>query len=208
MASTLLWRAGRLPRLPSYVDSPMAIDATEIYRAHPEDTRRPARAAGSRPLTAQVGRLPYRSHAGGVRGSQRDFAPRADHLRQRHGDRRPHPASLATPPPRSPLDGLARGISGGRHAGARARGGRAHRPRSSATTCPCRGRTSRRCPGCRAHADADGLLRWLRTARRPPRRLFVVHGEPEPAAALAGRVTRELGWNVTVPAYRDRVTIA
>src|SRR6185436_8589785 len=34
---TLLWRAGRLPRLPSYVDSPMAIDATEIYRAHPEE---------------------------------------------------------------------------------------------------------------------------------------------------------------------------
>jgi metallo-beta-lactamase family protein len=33
----LLWRAGRLPRLPSYLDSPMAIDATEIYRAHPED---------------------------------------------------------------------------------------------------------------------------------------------------------------------------
>ena len=34
---TLLWRAGRLARLPSYVDSPMAIDATEIYRAHPEE---------------------------------------------------------------------------------------------------------------------------------------------------------------------------
>jgi metallo-beta-lactamase family protein len=62
-------------------------------------------------------------------------------------------------------------------------------------------------PRLSAHADADGLLRWLRTASRPPRRLFVVHGEPEPAAALAGRVTRELGWNVTVPAYRDRVTI-
>jgi metallo-beta-lactamase family protein len=57
------------------------------------------------------------------------------------------------------------------------------------------------------HADADGLLRWLRTARRPPRRLFVVHGEPEPAAALARRVTCALGWNVSVLAYRDRVTI-
>ena len=62
-------------------------------------------------------------------------------------------------------------------------------------------------PRLSAHADADGLLRWLRTASHPPRRLFVVHGEPEPAAALAGRVTRELGWNVSVPAYRDRVTI-
>jgi metallo-beta-lactamase family protein len=50
-------------------------------------------------------------------------------------------------------------------------------------------------------------MRWLRTATRPPRRLFVVHGEPQPAAALAARVTRELGWNVSVPAYRDRVTL-
>jgi metallo-beta-lactamase family protein len=58
-----------------------------------------------------------------------------------------------------------------------------------------------------APADADGLLRGLRTASRPPRRLFVVHGEPEPAAALVRRVTCELGWNVSVPAYRDRVTI-
>ena len=30
---------------------------------------------------------------------------------------------------------------------------------------------------------------------------------PEPAAALARRVTCELGWDVSVPAYRDRVTI-
>jgi metallo-beta-lactamase family protein len=51
------------------------------------------------------------------------------------------------------------------------------------------------------------LLRWLRTASRPPLRLFVVHGEPDPAAALAGRVRRELGWSVSVPAYRDRVAI-
>jgi metallo-beta-lactamase family protein len=63
-------------------------------------------------------------------------------------------------------------------------------------------------PRLSAHADADGLLRWLRTASRPPRRLFVVHGEPEPAAALARRVVRELGWHVGVPGYRDRATIA
>jgi metallo-beta-lactamase family protein len=47
------------------------------------------------------------------------------------------------------------------------------------------------------------LLRWLRTASRAPRRLFVVHGEP----GAGGRVTRELGWNVSVPAYLDRVIL-
>lgn len=32
-----LRRAGRIPRIPAYVDSPMAIDATEVYCTHPED---------------------------------------------------------------------------------------------------------------------------------------------------------------------------
>jgi len=61
--------------------------------------------------------------------------------------------------------------------------------------------------GLSAHADADGLLRWLGTATRAPRRLFVVHGEPGPAAALAARVRTELGWPVTVPAYRERALL-
>jgi metallo-beta-lactamase family protein len=62
-------------------------------------------------------------------------------------------------------------------------------------------------PRLSAHADADELMRWLRTASRAPRRLFVVLGEPEPAAALAERVRRELGWTVGVPAYRDCIAL-
>ncbi|MBI2015270.1 MAG: hypothetical protein HYS77_07005, partial [Candidatus Rokubacteria bacterium] len=61
--------------------------------------------------------------------------------------------------------------------------------------------------GLSAHADADGLLRWLRTATSPPKQVFVVHGDPEPARAFAARVGSELGWPTTIPAYRDRVTI-
>ena len=53
--------------------------------------------------------------------------------------------------------------------------------------------------GLSAHADRAGLLRWLGTARRAPRGLFVVHGEPGPAAALAERAFRE--------GFRDRVTL-
>ena len=62
--------------------------------------------------------------------------------------------------------------------------------------------------GLSAHADADGLLRWLKTATRAPKHVFVVHGDPGPARALADRVRTELGWDVTVPAYRDRVELA
>jgi metallo-beta-lactamase family protein len=62
--------------------------------------------------------------------------------------------------------------------------------------------------GLSAHADADGLLRWRRTATRRPRRVSVIHGDPEPAAALARRIAAELGWPATIPAQRDRIAVA
>jgi len=54
--------------------------------------------------------------------------------------------------------------------------------------------------GLSAHSDANGLMRWLSTAPRPPRHTFVVHGEAEAANALATRIRTELGWTVSVPA--------
>jgi metallo-beta-lactamase family protein len=61
--------------------------------------------------------------------------------------------------------------------------------------------------GLSAHADADGLLRWLGTATRAPRRVFVVHGDPVPAQTLAARITNELGWRASVPAHGESVTL-
>lgn len=61
--------------------------------------------------------------------------------------------------------------------------------------------------GLSAHADADGLMRWLRTASQLPKRAFVVHRDPGPAQALATRIEKELGWAVGIPRYRDRVPI-
>ncbi|MFQ6059167.1 MAG: MBL fold metallo-hydrolase RNA specificity domain-containing protein [Anaerolineae bacterium] len=49
-----------------------------------------------------------------------------------------------------------------------------------------------------AHADRDELLRWLSEFGHPSRQTFIVHGEPEASEALAG-VLRTWGWAVTVP---------
>lgn len=58
-----------------------------------------------------------------------------------------------------------------------------------------------------AHADADEVLAWLGRAPRPPRTVFVVHGEPQPAARLASRIQDELGWTAVVPSFGERVRI-
>jgi metallo-beta-lactamase family protein len=55
--------------------------------------------------------------------------------------------------------------------------------------------------GLSSHADAADLLRWLRTAPSLPRVVFLTHGEPDAAAAFAGRLRRELpSVDVRVPA--------
>jgi metallo-beta-lactamase family protein len=59
-----------------------------------------------------------------------------------------------------------------------------------------------------SHADADGILAWMRQLSAPPRQVFVTHGEPVPADTLRARIEHELGWQASVPEYRDFVTLA
>ena len=61
--------------------------------------------------------------------------------------------------------------------------------------------------GFSAHADQNELLRWLSSIENTPRKVFVVHGEKESAHAFAALLTEKRGWNVAVPGYRDEVCI-
>ncbi|WP_423457078.1 MBL fold metallo-hydrolase RNA specificity domain-containing protein [Ottowia sp. VDI28] len=54
-------------------------------------------------------------------------------------------------------------------------------------------------PMLSAHADSDELLQWLSGFAQAPKRVFIVHGEPEASEGLRERVLRELGWQATVP---------
>ncbi|MBM3118265.1 MAG: MBL fold metallo-hydrolase [Chloroflexi bacterium] len=61
--------------------------------------------------------------------------------------------------------------------------------------------------GFSAHADKNELLRWLSSLRKPPRRLFITHGEPESSHHLAALVRDKMRWEVTVPEYKDEVIL-
>jgi len=54
-----------------------------------------------------------------------------------------------------------------------------------------------------AHADADEILAWLGSAPTAPRGVFITHGEPDAAEALRVRIDRELKWPARVPEFRD-----
>lgn len=62
-------------------------------------------------------------------------------------------------------------------------------------------------PEFSVHADADEILRWLGRLPREPQAVYVVHGEPEAAAALADRITEDLGWLAVAPRYLERVRL-
>lgn len=61
--------------------------------------------------------------------------------------------------------------------------------------------------GFSAHADKDELLRWLSGISQPPRKVFVTHGEPESANGFASYLNSKRGWSCSVPSYRDCVTL-
>jgi metallo-beta-lactamase family protein len=201
-----LEKADRIPRLPAYVDSPMAIDATEIYCAHPEDFEGDMRAMVMNrncPLQCadfRLARTPEESKAiNAVRGPVLIVSASGmvtggrvlHHLKQRLPDARTTVLLV----------------------GYQALGTRGRRLQEGEATLRIFGEDVavrahvETIHGLSAHADADGLMRWLRTATRRPRQVYVVHGDPGPAAALADRVRQELDWAVTVPAYRDRVAV-
>ncbi len=55
--------------------------------------------------------------------------------------------------------------------------------------------------GFSGHADADELMQWLRGFERAPRHCFVVHGDPQATDALRFRIGNELAWQASVPPH-------
>ena len=53
--------------------------------------------------------------------------------------------------------------------------------------------------GLSVHADADEVLNWLATSKAMPTHTFIVHGEPASSAAMAEKINSRLGWNTVVP---------
>ncbi|HEV2751600.1 MAG TPA: MBL fold metallo-hydrolase [Gemmatimonadales bacterium] len=206
----LLWmlhrleKAGSVPSLPVYIDSPMAIQVTDIYRRHPEDCdaeMTAALAAGERPLdpgNLHVARTEAESRAiNGVRGPMIIISSSG----MATGGRILHHLVQRLPDSRATVL-----LVGFQAIGTR---GRALEDGAKEVTIfgqqvPVHARIER-IDALSAHADGDEILRWLRGFERPPRVTYLVHGEPEAAAALAAALRERLGWNVEIA--RDGATV-
>jgi len=57
------------------------------------------------------------------------------------------------------------------------------------------------------HADPPELLQWLRTFRDRPKTTYLVHGEPDASSQLRDLMQKQLGWDVEVAEYQEKVEI-
>jgi metallo-beta-lactamase family protein len=61
-------------------------------------------------------------------------------------------------------------------------------------------------PAFSVHADQSEIISWLKSVTSMPKVVYVVHGDPAAAEALRA-IARELRWNAVVPRYLERVRL-
>jgi metallo-beta-lactamase family protein len=198
--------AGRIPALQVYLDSPMAIEATAIYASHPEehdlDLKR-VEASGRRPFAPKRLRI-----SKSVDDSKR--------LNDIDGPGIIIAGSGMATGGRI-LHHFARRLADERttvlFVGYQAAGTRGRQLRDGAGEVRMLGRvvpvraTVMVSDSYSAHADQGEILRWLRGFTRPPGTTYVVHGEPDAAAALQALIVSELKWRAVVAQDGQRVSL-
>lgn len=193
----LLKSEGAIPAdLPVYLNSPMAVDATEIYRKHrtehrlsPEQCQAMCRAATIVNTTEESIRLNEK------RGPMIIIAASG----MATGGRVVHHLRAFAPDPRNTI--LFSGFQAGGTRGAAIVAG-AESVKIHGAYVPVRAEVDI-IDNLSAHADCDEILAWLKGFDRPPRETFITHGEPAAADALRHRIEEELGWRCRVPDYLE-----
>jgi metallo-beta-lactamase family protein len=197
----------RIPRLPVYLDGPMAIDVTAIYCRHPEDhdldmkvlmdeKRCPLccaqyhmvrTVAESKALNDIRGPVVIIAGSGMISGGRV-----LHHLKLRISD---HRTTVL--------------LAGYQAAGTRGRALQegACQVRIHGRPIPVRAKIET-LDGLSAHADREEIFRWLRGFAKAPRRTYVVHGEPHAAASLAERIRNEFRWETHVPSMGETALLA
>ena len=187
-----LKQAGRLKLVPVYLDSPMAIDASDILCAHPDDHR----------MRAEVcrGICGVATYVRDVEASKAVTAnPMAKVIISASGmatgGRVLHHIKAFGPDSKNTIL-----FSGFQAAGTRGRAmvEGAAEVKIHGEWIPIRAEVAD-LSMLSAHADADEILRWLSGFRRSPKKTFIVHGEVNASEALRARIASQKAWQCSVP---------
>jgi metallo-beta-lactamase family protein len=192
----VLIQQGRIPELPVYLDSPMSVDATNIFASHAEDhDLSEGRIAGNRGAVGGKNVRLARTVAESKRiNAEEGPAVIIASSGMMTGGRILHHLKRRLPDPQNTIV-----LGGFMAAGTRGRALQegADRLRIHGADVPVRAHIEA-VSALSGHAGRSELLRWL-GALEPPRQVFLTHGEPEGLAALAAELHQARGWNTCVP---------
>jgi metallo-beta-lactamase family protein len=189
---------GRIPRMPVYLDSPMAISATEVYQQHVEEHDVEMRAlsqAGDAPL--EPDRLEVTRSVEASKRLNRLESPAViiSASGMATGGRVVHHLKRRLPQRRDMVVFVGYQAAGTR---GRALVDGATRVKIHGEWFPVRAEVIR-LEAFSAHADREELIRWVDSSDRLPDKIVLVHGEPEGRTALAGVLRERLDATVLVP---------
>lgn len=205
----LLWMVhrlsdrGEIPRIPIYVDSPMASSVTAVYSKTTEDhdaEMREELARGHLPLGDEGVRMVRDRAMSKALNDMRGPLVVISGSGMATGGRVLHHLKRRLPDPTTTL----------LFTGYQAEGTLGRKLVEGADEVSIHGEEVhvraqvRTLEGLSAHADQGEIMGWLGGFRRPPRTTFLVHGEPPAQEALAARIRGELGWDVAIPSQGQR----
>ncbi|MEZ0223309.1 MAG: MBL fold metallo-hydrolase [Alphaproteobacteria bacterium] len=193
----------RIPgHLPVYLDSPMAIDASDLLHKYPNDHRLPE-------------------------GLCKDVCGVAEYVRTTEESKRLDDNAANMPCVIISASGMATGGRILHHlkrflgdarstillAGYQAEGTRGSRLAHGEKEIKIHGQMHPvraeivRLDNMSAHADYTEVLEWMGHFTVHPRKVFVTHGETSSAESLAGKIKAQYGWDAVVPEYTQQVTL-
>ena len=192
-----LEEAQRIPTLPVYIDSPMAIDVTDLFCRHPEDHDI------DMTLLMDQKRCPFCCKQYHLARSPEESKALNDITGpfiiisasgMATGGRILHHLKLRLPDPRTTVL-----LAGYQSIGTRGRALQegTREVRIHGQNIPVRAKVEL-LDGLSGHADRDEILRWLAGFKKAPRQTYIVHGEPRAAQSLAGTIQSRLHWQARV----------
>ncbi|HEV2523961.1 MAG TPA: MBL fold metallo-hydrolase [Gammaproteobacteria bacterium] len=189
-----LLKANRIPNIPIYLDSPMAINATELFYKYAAEHR----------LGKKLSRLVC-NIATYINTSDESFALHANHKPKiiisasgmAEGGRILHHIQHYAPNPHNTLLFIGFQVAGTR--------GDALVKGAKETTIygekvPINAEVVM-LKNLSAHADYEEILAWLGHFRKPPKKVFLIHGEPESSLNLKTKIEEKFGWTCVIPDY-------
>jgi len=196
----------RIPVLPVYVDSPMALEATKVFYKYQsildldsrievlrgKDLFRPKNLNLSETRDQSIKINELKGPAIVISASGMAVGGRIlHHLKQRLDDPKNTVLLVGFQPEgtrgRALLDGDSHIKIHGRHIPVRAK--------------------IENIFGFSGHADYNEIMAWLMGINRPPKKTFLVHGEPEASSSLADKIRTHFGWDVVIPQFGESFEI-